>query len=111
MSTGVLCSAHSASFERIGMMTSVNMPGAAWSRAFASAQRSAMEIYAEVMVPRMFEPWGRELLGELAVKAGDALARRPMCRLAWRGLRDRDHQRGLRRERAPRLARVAVNAH
>src|SRR5260221_564658 len=32
-----------------------------------------MEIYAEVMVPRMFEPWGRELLGELAVKAGDAV--------------------------------------
>jgi len=32
-----------------------------------------MNVYAEVMVPRMFEPWGRELLGELAVEAGEAV--------------------------------------
>jgi ubiquinone/menaquinone biosynthesis C-methylase UbiE len=32
-----------------------------------------MQIYADVMVPRMFEPWGRELLRELAVQAGEAV--------------------------------------
>src|SRR5260221_11784928 len=55
------------------MTTSADVPGAAWSAGFASAQRSAMDIYAQVMVPRMFEPWGRELLSELAVKAGEAV--------------------------------------
>src|SRR5258708_9124777 len=54
------------------MTTSADVPGAAWSAGFASAQRSAMDIYAQVMVPRMFEPWGRELLSDLAVKAGEA---------------------------------------
>ena len=44
--------------EVIGM-TDAGMPAGAWSAAFASAPRLAMAIYAEVMVPRMFEPWGR----------------------------------------------------
>jgi SAM-dependent methyltransferase len=48
-------------------------PGGAWSAAFASASRAAMDVYADVMVPRMFEPWGRELLGELALEAGEAV--------------------------------------
>src|SRR5258708_10537902 len=55
------------------MTTSADVAGAAWSAGFASAERSAMDIYAQVMVPRMFEPWGRELLSELAVKAGEAV--------------------------------------
>lgn len=55
------------------MMPSASRPGAAWSAAFSSAPPSAMQVYAEVMVPRMFEPWGRELLGELAVQAGEAV--------------------------------------
>jgi SAM-dependent methyltransferase len=55
------------------MMPSASRPGAAWSAAFSSAPPSAMQIYAEVMVPRMFEPWGREFLGELAVGAGEAV--------------------------------------
>jgi SAM-dependent methyltransferase len=54
-------------------MTNAGMPGGAWSAAFASAPRSAMAIYAEVMVPRMFEPWGRELLDEVALEPGEAL--------------------------------------
>jgi SAM-dependent methyltransferase len=54
-------------------MTNASMPGAAWSAGFATAPRSAMNIYAEVMVPRMFEPWGRELLGEIALEAGEAV--------------------------------------
>jgi SAM-dependent methyltransferase len=53
-------------------MTSKSMPGGEWGAAFASAPRSAMNVYAEVMVPRMFEPWARELLGELALHAGEA---------------------------------------
>jgi hypothetical protein len=44
-------------------MTSADRPAAAWSAAFASAPGSAMNVYADVMVPRIFEPWGRELLG------------------------------------------------
>jgi ubiquinone/menaquinone biosynthesis C-methylase UbiE len=55
------------------MISSTSRPGAAWSAAFSSAPRSAMETYAQVMVPRMFEPWARELLGELAVEAGEAV--------------------------------------
>ena len=54
-------------------MTNAGVPGGAWSAAFASAPRSAMNIYADVMVPRMFEPWARELLGELALEAGEAV--------------------------------------
>ena len=52
-------------------MTNADQPGGAWSAAFASAPRSAMNVYAEVMVPRMFEPWAGVLLGELAVGAGE----------------------------------------
>jgi SAM-dependent methyltransferase len=54
-------------------MTNTDQPGGAWSAAFASAPRSAMDVYAEVMVPRMFEPWAGVLLGELAVEAGEAV--------------------------------------
>jgi SAM-dependent methyltransferase len=54
-------------------MTYASMPGSAWSAGFASAPRQAMNVYAEVMVPRMFEPWGRELLGELALRTGEAV--------------------------------------
>ena len=54
-------------------MTNTGQPGGAWSAAFASASRAAMDVYAEVMVPRMFEPWAGVLLGELAVEAGEAV--------------------------------------
>jgi SAM-dependent methyltransferase len=54
-------------------MTNAGRPAGVWSAAFASAPRSAMDVYADVMVPRMFEPWGRELLSELAPLAGAAV--------------------------------------
>jgi SAM-dependent methyltransferase len=54
-------------------MTNTDQPGGAWGAAFASAPRSAMDVYAEVMVPRIFEPWAGVLLGELAVEAGEAV--------------------------------------
>jgi hypothetical protein len=41
-------------------MTNTDYPGGAWSAAFASAPRSAMNVYAEVVAPRMFEPWAFE---------------------------------------------------
>src|SRR5260221_8301740 len=54
-------------------MTNVDMPGGAWSAAFASAPRAAMNVYSEVMVPRIFEPWGRALLDEVALEPGEAV--------------------------------------
>ncbi|HTX83172.1 MAG TPA: methyltransferase domain-containing protein [Streptosporangiaceae bacterium] len=54
-------------------MTSVGQPAAAWSATFATAPSSAMNVYADVMVPRIFEPWGRELLGELGLAPGEAV--------------------------------------
>jgi SAM-dependent methyltransferase len=32
-----------------------------------------MNVYADVMVPRIFKPWGHELLGELGLAPGEAL--------------------------------------
>jgi SAM-dependent methyltransferase len=54
-------------------MTSAGRPAAAWSATFASAPSSAMNVYADVMVPRIFGPWGRELLGELRLVPGEAV--------------------------------------
>jgi SAM-dependent methyltransferase len=47
--------------------------GAEWSASFAAASRAAMQVYDEVMVPRMFEPWGGLLLDELALAEGEAV--------------------------------------
>jgi SAM-dependent methyltransferase len=54
-------------------MRSAGRPAAAWSATFASAPRSAMNVYADVMVPRIFGPWGHELLGELGLAPGEAV--------------------------------------
>src|SRR5258706_3480033 len=35
--------------------------------------RAAMNVYSEVMVPRIFEPWGRALLDEVALEPGEAV--------------------------------------
>jgi SAM-dependent methyltransferase len=51
----------------------VGMPSSGWGAAFASASVPAMTVYAEVMVPRIFEPWGHVLLAELAVEPGEAV--------------------------------------
>lgn len=47
--------------------------GTAWSQAFAVAPTAAMQVYEDVLVPRLFNPWAELLLDELGVKAGDAL--------------------------------------
>ncbi len=49
------------------------MPEAEWGNAFAAASRSAMAVYEEVLVPRMFVPWGDLLLDELRLSAGDTV--------------------------------------
>lgn len=54
-------------------MARVGRPAAAWSATFASAPREAMNVYAEVMVPRIFGPWGHELLSELGLAPGEAV--------------------------------------
>lgn len=48
-------------------------PAATWAAAFATAPPAAMTVYADIMVPRIFQPWGRELLDELALDAGEAV--------------------------------------
>jgi ubiquinone/menaquinone biosynthesis C-methylase UbiE len=53
--------------------TEVSAGSATWSAAFASAARSAMDVYDEVMVPRIFEPWGHALLDHVGVERGDAV--------------------------------------
>jgi SAM-dependent methyltransferase len=58
---------------RARIMTSVGRSATAWSARFASAPREAMNVYAEVMVPRIFGPWGHELLGELGLAPGEAV--------------------------------------
>lgn len=52
-------------------MTRVGQPAATSSATFASARREAMNVYSEVMVPRIFGPWGHELLGELGLAPGE----------------------------------------
>jgi SAM-dependent methyltransferase len=49
------------------------MPADGWGAAFASASVPAMTVYAEVMVPRIFEPWAHVLLARLAVEPGEAV--------------------------------------
>lgn len=44
-----------------------------WSRNFGGAAAAAVEVYDEVLVPRMFTPWGEALLDGLDVGAGDAV--------------------------------------
>ncbi len=47
--------------------------GARWSESFGEAALAAMQVYDEVMVPRMFAPWGELLLEQLAVASGEAV--------------------------------------
>lgn len=44
-----------------------------WGTSFATASLSAMSIYDEIMVPRLFEPWATRLLDELRLQDGDAV--------------------------------------
>jgi ubiquinone/menaquinone biosynthesis C-methylase UbiE len=50
-------------------MTAAN----SWGARFASAGIAPMTVYEDIMVPRMFEPWGNLLLDQLAVAPGEAM--------------------------------------
>lgn len=43
-----------------------------WGTSFANASVSAMTVYDEIMVPRLFEPWARLLLDELGPEVGQS---------------------------------------
>jgi ubiquinone/menaquinone biosynthesis C-methylase UbiE len=49
------------------------MTSSAWARSFEAADISAMQIYDDVLVPRLFTPWARLLLDRLAVQPGEAV--------------------------------------
>lgn len=46
---------------------------ARWGRSFAALADAGLTIYEEVMVPRMFEPWARLLVEQLALGPGEAV--------------------------------------
>ena len=49
------------------------MTSSTWGAAFGSADMSAMQVYDDVLVPRLFTPWARLLLDELHVEKGEAV--------------------------------------
>jgi ubiquinone/menaquinone biosynthesis C-methylase UbiE len=49
------------------------MTSSAWARSFEAADISAMQIYDDVLVPRLFTPWARLLLDRLALQPGEAV--------------------------------------
>jgi hypothetical protein len=48
------------------------MASSAWAASFAAADISAMQIYEDVLVPRLFTPWARLLLDGLDLQPGEA---------------------------------------
>ena len=51
----------------------VSNPEQVWGTSFSGLAARGVEVYDEVMVPRMFEPWARLLVDRLAVVAGEAV--------------------------------------
>lgn len=49
------------------------MTSSTWGASFGSAGRGAMQVYEDVLVPRLFTPWARLLLDELDLEAGEAV--------------------------------------
>ena len=49
------------------------MTSSTWGASFESAGLSAMQVYDDVLVPRLFTPWARLLLDELDVEEGEAV--------------------------------------
>lgn len=47
--------------------------GNQWGASFAAASTNAMSFYDEIMVPRLFEPWGHLLLDEVKPQSGHAV--------------------------------------
>jgi hypothetical protein len=44
-----------------------------WGVAFGGATVEAMQVYEDVFVPRLFAPWARLLLEDLALRPGEAV--------------------------------------
>jgi ubiquinone/menaquinone biosynthesis C-methylase UbiE len=49
------------------------MTSVAWAASFEAADISAMQIYEDVLVPRLFTPWARLLLDRLDLRPGEAV--------------------------------------
>jgi ubiquinone/menaquinone biosynthesis C-methylase UbiE len=49
------------------------MTSSTWAASFEAADISAMQIYEDVLVPRLFTPWARLLLDRLDLRTGDAV--------------------------------------
>ncbi len=49
------------------------MTSSAWAASFEAADISAMKIYEDVLVPRLFRPWARLLLDALDLRPGEAV--------------------------------------
>jgi ubiquinone/menaquinone biosynthesis C-methylase UbiE len=49
------------------------MGASSWSESFGAAIESSMQVYEDVMVPRLFTPWAELLLDELALDAGESV--------------------------------------
>lgn len=47
--------------------------GASWSASFGGATASAMRVYDDVLVPRLFEPWARLLIDRLELSPAEAV--------------------------------------
>jgi len=47
--------------------------GKLWSAAFASAGIEAAQVYDDIMVPRLFQPWADLLLDQIGLQAGEVL--------------------------------------
>jgi SAM-dependent methyltransferase len=48
-------------------------PGRSWGVSFGGLAAAGVEVYDQVMVPRMFEPWARLLVDRLEIAAGEAV--------------------------------------
>jgi ubiquinone/menaquinone biosynthesis C-methylase UbiE len=49
------------------------MTSSAWAASFEAADISAMQVYEDILVPRLFTPWARLLLDGLDLQAGEAV--------------------------------------
>ncbi len=47
--------------------------GETWGAAFGAASTSAMQVYDDVLVPRMFEPWASLLVDQLELREGETV--------------------------------------
>lgn len=83
-----------------------------WSDAFGDGERTAMEIYDRVMVPRMFEPWAHVIVDAVAPAGGDvvldlACGPGPVARLAAARVGTRGHVTGC--DLSPAMLAIATS--